>query len=189
MEPGTAFGVQESQGRLSELSEDQQAALFFETYGFLESEGFTGYEVSNFASEPRHQSRHNQKYWSHSPYLGLGPSAHSFSDRSRWWNHSRLKQYLAAIDLGSRPIAESETLETWQLCLEIIALGLRTPQGINLEALPGNLGPTIWNRNQGMLDRWIESGLVEVDSQTIRPTLQGMALANTLSRELDIPVD
>jgi len=189
IEPGTEFGVRKRQGRLSEISVDQQAALFFETHSYLESEGYTAYEVSNFASDPRHESRHNQKYWNHQPYLGLGPSAHSFSGRSRWWNHPGLKHYLAAVDLCHRPIAENETLDSWQICLEAIALGLRTPRGIDLQDLPGDKGPTIWRRNQALLHRWVESGLIDADPPTFRPTLKGMALADTLSRELDIPMD
>jgi len=189
IEPGTVFGVQKKQGRLSEISLEQQAALFFETHSYLQSEGYTAYEVSNFAADPRHESRHNQKYWNHQPYLGLGPSAHSFSGHSRWWNHPGLKQYLAAVDLRGRPIAESETLDSWQISLEAIALGLRTPRGIDLEDLPGDKGPEIWRRNQAILHRWVESGLIDADPPTIRPTLKGMALADTLSRELDIPMD
>ena len=52
----------------------------------LAAAGLMAYEVSNFARSPEHRSLHNLKYWSHRPYLGLGPSAHSFRGHRRWWN-------------------------------------------------------------------------------------------------------
>ena len=51
---------------------------------YLAEHGFGGYEVSNFAAGLEHRSRHNRKYWDHTPYLGLGPSAHSFAGHHRW---------------------------------------------------------------------------------------------------------
>src|SRR5688572_18157772 len=87
----TRFGVQAKHGLLSELPEDDQATLFELTHRFLADAGWPAYEVSNFARDPAHRSRHNRKYWDHTPYLGLGPSAHSLacdspSSGRRWWN-------------------------------------------------------------------------------------------------------
>jgi oxygen-independent coproporphyrinogen III oxidase len=77
--PRTRFGVQAKHGQFSELPEDDQATLFELTHRFLADAGWPAYEVSNFARGPVHQSRHNRKYWDHTPYLGLGPSAHSLA--------------------------------------------------------------------------------------------------------------
>ena len=81
--PRTRFGVQAKHGQLSELPEDDQATLFELTHRFLADAGWPAYEVSNFARGPAHQSRHNRKYWDHTPYLGLGPSAHSLAAAGR----------------------------------------------------------------------------------------------------------
>ena len=146
---------------------DQQAALFFETYSYLESEGYTGYEVSNFASEPRHQSQTQPKVLEPSVPIWVWVRRPTRFRIARVGGiTSRLKQYLAAVDLRQSPhrrerdprnlAALSRNHRTWIT---------HTPEASILEALPGdNLGPAIWNRNQGMLDRWIESGLVEADS-------------------------
>ncbi len=75
--PRTRFGLSAARGQLSELPEGRQAALFDLTHRFLADAGWPAYEVSNFARSGEHQSRHNRKYWDHTPYLGLGPSAHS----------------------------------------------------------------------------------------------------------------
>ena len=64
---------------MTELPEESQAELFLFTHEFLRDHGYPGYEVSNFAKRPAHESRHNRKYWDHTPYLGLGPSAHSLA--------------------------------------------------------------------------------------------------------------
>ena len=67
----------------------------------LADAGFEGYEISNFSSAPEHRSKHNQKYWDHTPYLGLGPSAHSFDGRRRWWNERGLGSWSARL-MGER---------------------------------------------------------------------------------------
>ena len=93
---GTPFGFRLARGKMTELPEAAQADLFLMTHRFLASHGYPGYEVSNFARSPEHQSRHNRKYWDHTPYLGVGPSAHSFSGlagRRRWWNERKIKPY------------------------------------------------------------------------------------------------
>ena len=69
----TRFGIAAKRGRLSEMSEGQQAVLFELTHRFLAAAGYCAYEVSNFARGRDHESRHNRKYWDHTPYLGLGP--------------------------------------------------------------------------------------------------------------------
>ncbi len=87
----TVFAHWREAGRLTEMPEDNQAELFERTYEVLEGAGFAAYEVSNFAKTAAHRSRHNLKYWRHVPYLGLGPSAHSFDGRNRSWNHRKLQ--------------------------------------------------------------------------------------------------
>ena len=77
--------VAPGRGELREASLDDQGDLFRLTHLYLAEHGMSGYEASQFAREPEHHSRHNTKYWNHTPYLGLGPSAHSFRDRRRWW--------------------------------------------------------------------------------------------------------
>ncbi|MBN2417833.1 MAG: radical SAM family heme chaperone HemW, partial [Deltaproteobacteria bacterium] len=82
----TVFNAMKARGELKELSEDTASRFFIETSAFLEQQGFLHYEVSNFAKRPELRSRHNMKYWKRVPYLGLGPSAHSFDGEKRWWN-------------------------------------------------------------------------------------------------------
>jgi len=91
------------------------------------------YEVSNFARLDKFKSRHNQKYWRHVPYLGLGPAANSFLDNKRLWNKATVNTYLKILHAGKCRIEDSETLSSEQLQLEALFLGLRTKAGIDLK--------------------------------------------------------
>ena len=71
--------------------------LFLTTAELLENAGYIHYEVSNFARKDKFKSKHNMKYWQHTPYLGLGPAAHSFLKNKRWWNKASVKTYLKEI--------------------------------------------------------------------------------------------
>ena len=103
------------------------------TSEILEDAGYVHYEVSNFAKGMAFASRHNQKYWDHTPYLGLGPAAHSFLNNQRWWNHRSVDRYLSAIENGAKPIEGTEVLSLEQLQLEAFYLGLRTKKGICIQ--------------------------------------------------------
>jgi len=183
---GTPFGRRAERGELAELPETAQADLFLLTHRFLAGAGLPGYEVSNFARGPEHRSRHNQKYWNHTPYLGLGPSAHSFSDRRRWWNDTRLAPWQTRLTRGERPIAGSEELGPGELTLEALMLGLRTREGVDLKALSERSGVDLRGRNATFLDQLAATGRVTLEGDRIRPTLSGLAVADMLARGFDL---
>jgi oxygen-independent coproporphyrinogen-3 oxidase len=176
---GTPFGFRLARGKMTEAPEETQADLFLLTHTFLREAGWPGYEVSNFARSPEHRSRHNRKYWDHTPYLGLGPSAHSFSQNRRWWNERKINPYEARVDAGERPVAGSEELTAEDLALEALMLGLRTAEGIDLERFRRRYGVDL-----GMPER--VEGLLNVEDGRLVPTLEGWAVADTLARGFEI---
>ena len=186
IEPGTPFGFRRAQGHLSEIPQDDQADLFLLTHNWLAERGFAAYEVSNFATAPPHQSRHNRKYWSHTPYLGLGPSAHSFASGSRWWNARKIKPYEAQIDAGKRPVQDHEVLSPGQLRLEHLMLGLRTPAGVDFRTFPDGSGPRLWSANQSLIEELAGGALVTVEEQRLIPTLAGLAVAEALACRFEL---
>ena len=93
LEAGTPLGRRQAQGQFPRLAEELERDFFLFTSTFLEDRGYVHYEISNFARGEEHRSRHNCKYWNHSPYLGLGPAAHSHQEGRRWWNHRSLQDY------------------------------------------------------------------------------------------------
>jgi oxygen-independent coproporphyrinogen-3 oxidase len=186
IEEGTPFGYRQRRGQLTELSEQGQAELFFLTHRFLADHGFEPYEVSSFATSPDHHSRHNTKYWDRTPYLGVGPSAHSFAGRNRWWNERKIKPYEQSLADGERPIQDRETLTPAQLCLEQLLLGLRTFAGVDLDSLPDDWGERIWQSNRALIENLTDRQLVVVEAHRLCPTLAGMALAESIARNFKI---
>jgi len=161
-----------SGGGLVLPGEKEARKFFLTTSRFLESAGFIHYEVSNFAASRERLCRHNEKYWRRVPYLGLGPSAHSFDGLTRWWNHRSLRRYLAAAVRGKRPVAGHETLSEEQTELEMLYLGLRTRRGIKLADLGARALPA--------LSELRRARLVRVRGDRVAPSRLGYLVADSL---------
>jgi oxygen-independent coproporphyrinogen-3 oxidase len=187
---GTPFGFRLARGTMSELPEPVQAELFLLTHRFLADHGLPGYEVSNFARSPEHRSRHNMKYWDHTPYLGLGPSAHSFSGLTgprRWWNERKLRPYEMKVDSGDRPVADGEELTPQDLALEALLLGFRTADGVDLSRFQRRYGIDLRKDNGRLLARLDDEGLLRIEGPRLVPTLEGLAVADSLARDFELP--
>ncbi len=184
LEAKTSLGIRHRAGEFSIPGEEVQYEFFMKTSEFLEEARYSHYEVSNFAKGQEYTSRHNQKYWDHSPFLGLGPSAHSFQDTQRWWNHRSLEQYIATINAGNLPVEETETLTTEQLRLEALFLGLRTKKGICLKDVRKQYHYDLFTEKKKMLDKLQEEGLISLRDGHLCPTPAGLAVADSLS-EID----
>ncbi len=167
IEENTAFAAQ---GVV--VSEDQFAQEYLWIHNWLCSMGYEHYEVSNFA-KPGYKSQHNSKYWDRSPYLGLGPSSHSLWENRRFcfedWNdfqQSRIwEKYKAAPVLSSQEQREEQ-----------IFLGLRTNQGIAMDWLEP---PAI-----EQLQYLQQAELIEMTDQTIRATVHGWMVLNSMLTRL-----
>ena len=183
---GTPFGFRLARGKMSELPDEAQADLFLLTHTFLREHGLPGYEVSNFARSPEHRSRHNRKYWDHTPYLGVGPSAHSFSGRKRWWNERKIKPYQSRIQAAERPVAGSEDLTAEDLAIEALMLGFRTAEGIDLTRFRERYGIDLLAGNARLVERLECEGLLRATGGgRLVPTLAGWAVADSLSRDFE----
>jgi oxygen-independent coproporphyrinogen-3 oxidase len=187
IEPRTFFARAVDQGTLVPVVESIQAELFRCTHEHLRAHGYSPYEVSNFARGHQHRSRHNQKYWHHVPYVGLGPSAHSFDGRSRSWNERHLARWQQRLRAGDTAIAGCETLGPHGLALEIVMLGLRTTAGIDLGHCQRRFGFDLAAGNRGRIDRWVADGLLIREGDRLRPTLSGLAVADTLASTWQLP--
>lgn len=173
IEGDTPFSLLAAQGALKLPDDGRQAELFLAASTLLSGEGFIHYEVSNFALGMDHLSRHNVKYWQHTPYLGLGPSAHSFSGGRRWWNMRSLSGYVEKTELDGKAVAGVEMLEPGQLRLERLLFGFRTQWGVAAADIPGVSLPG------GPTDPFGE-GLVDFDGARVTPTRKGYLFADRL---------
>lgn len=171
---GTLFWGMKEKGRLQSISEADEETFFLTTSQFLEDRGYIHYEISNFARQENYFSRHNQKYWQRRPYLGLGPSAHSFQENRRWWNLRSLNRYCRALEEGRLPIEEQEVLTQDQVQMEVISLGLRTKAGLDLNCLGEK------KEVKKMLPRLVENGWISISANHLIPTLKGFLVADRL---------
>jgi putative oxygen-independent coproporphyrinogen III oxidase len=155
------------------LPSDEKARRFFLlTSRFLQSHGFLHYEVSNFAASEHLTCRHNEKYWRREPYLGLGPSAHSFDGSRRWWNYRSVQDYCNDLEGGTRPVEETEHLSTEQVELERLYLGLRTSSGIALKDLP--------EKSETAIRQLRKARLVRLNQNRITATVRGYLVVDSL---------
>ena len=161
-------------GEVKLPDESEGEALFLATAEFLEDHRYLHYEISNFAHGEANRSRHNQKYWHHTPYLGLGPSAHSFQDDKRWWNVRSIEHYCCALNEGRVPVGGEETLTREQCELESLYLGLRTSGGVTLEQVTANGG------YKTLLSELVQGDYVKVIDQKVVPTRKGFLVADRL---------
>ncbi len=181
IEPSTPLGKRYQTGEIAGPDEDLLYDFFMRTSELLEDSGYTHYEVSNFARNPSFMSRHNRKYWNHTPYIGLGPAAHSFSGNRRWWNYRSVEDYIDRIGRGFPPIERSEILEMEQLRLEALYLGLRTRMGIDLRDFSERYAFDLLEEKREILTIMQDEGLITIDDNHIRPTRRGLAMADSLA--------
>ncbi|MYF75855.1 MAG: coproporphyrinogen III oxidase family protein [Acidobacteria bacterium] len=192
IEPGTPFGRRQAGGETLTARSEDGSALFRAVHETLAENGFVAYEACNFASAPEFRSRHNRKYWSLVEYLGVGPSAHSFAPErgERFWNRRAFEDWEEAILRGEEPTAERETLRPYERALEEVFLRLRTTDGLPLGGFSARYGEAVVRANRRLFGKWRARGLVELrgDEMTgcLRPTREGLAVADALAREMNL---
>lgn len=166
VEEGTSLHKHVKLGTLTVADDDTCIAMNTLLRHRLREAGYTQYEISNYAL-PGFESRHNSSYWVGTPYLGLGPGAHSYDGQHlRTWNEPDLRAYLN----GQRTCGTDQLSDT-DIRNEQIMLGLRTRAGIAAFSSP-------------VVDSLIERRLLIHENQRLRLTEEGLALANEVILEL-----
>ncbi len=133
VEPDTALGRFVEKGKVAPISDVHGAKQFEVLMSFLKEKGYEHYEISNFA-KPNQYAKHNSNYWAGVPYLGLGPSAHSFNGTSRQWNVANNASYIKKMEQNLVPF-EIEYLTIAQRYNEYVMTSLRTMWGCDLEKI------------------------------------------------------
>jgi oxygen-independent coproporphyrinogen-3 oxidase len=180
LEQGTPRHPRIKGGETELPGEDEGYRFFSMTSDYLEERGYTHYEVSNFTRHHSLASRHNSKYWNHTPYLGLGPAAHSFKDNRRWWNHRSLDRYTQDVEDGRPPLGGEENLAPDELCLEALYFGFRTIKGIHGPDFTERYGMDLLREKGPALRCLRDEGLVILEGNCLAPTRKGLALADRL---------
>ena len=134
VERGTKLAAQIARGELTLPDDDETAEKYLIADDAFESAGFSWYELSNW-SKPGGECRHNIAYWDGSHWWGVGPGAHSYIDKKRWWNVKHPSTYQQKIFKNESPELSSEVLTGENLADEFVMLQIRRREGIQLSAL------------------------------------------------------
>ncbi len=182
IEDGTRLGKMKTDRKLVETDEETSNAMFSLLGSMCREKGFIHYEISNFAREG-YISRHNSAYWRQIPYLGLGPSAHSFNRTSRQWNVSDVKKYIRSVSSG-RVTFEREALDKMTIFNEYVMTSLRTIWGIDLEHVEAYYDKELHDYLVNLSGKYIRYGLMKHEKNTLALTDQGKMISDNIIAEL-----
>jgi len=182
VEPRTALAAFISKGKQLPMDEAQAATQFELLMDALVAAGFIHYEISNFA-RPGNYARHNSNYWKGVPYVGIGPSAHSFDGRSRQWNVRNNAHYMKAIEEGEIP-CETEQLSATDQLNEYIMTALRTVWGLDLDVVESRFGGRYRSMLGVALQPFESRGDVSLVGSVATLTRKGKLFADHIASEL-----
>ncbi|WP_166983723.1 radical SAM family heme chaperone HemW [Paramicrobacterium fandaimingii] len=135
VEDGTKLARQIRRGEVAIPDDDLEADMYEVAESTLAAEGFSWYEVSNWARTPDERSRHNRAYWTGQDWWGVGPGAHSHVGGVRWWNVKHPAAYAARLADATSPAAGRETLDSETRRIERILLETRIREGLSTRVL------------------------------------------------------
>ena len=182
-EEGTRLWRMQEQGLVTPIDEEQSVRSFELLREKLLAAGYEHYEISNFAL-PGYHSRHNSSYWQGTPYLGIGPGAHSYDGNNRRWNLSSLTDYIATPH-GEDVPHEVEHLTTDERYDERIITELRTAQGIDLTGLKADFGDTYHTHCMSCAAPYIERGqLIHTADNRLHLTPESILVSDAVMRDL-----
>jgi oxygen-independent coproporphyrinogen-3 oxidase len=156
--------------KMDPVHPEQQAAHFEIIANFAEEIGMEHYEISNF-SKPGFRSKHNSNYWKGVPYLGLGPSAHSYNKSSRQWNVANNSLYFSTLEKNELPY-EIEQLSLATKFNEYMMISLRCLEGFSLQFIQDNFGPQFHNHVISIANGYVAK-------QLLAATIQGFTLTKS----------
>ena len=181
-EKGTRIYEMLQSHRISEVDEESSVRFFSALMDTLGAAGYEHYEISNFC-KPGMYSRHNTAYWKGIPYLGCGPSAHSFNAETREWNTASLEGYIKSIEEGHRS-SETEILDKVTRYNEYIMTSLRTMWGISLTYTEEAFGTELCQYCTKMAAPYLQSHKLEMQADRLRLTREGIFVSDGIISDL-----
>jgi oxygen-independent coproporphyrinogen-3 oxidase len=185
VEPQTALDHFVKKGKARPVDDAQAARQLEYLMQRLAAAGYEHYEISNFA-KPGRYSRHNTSYWTGEPYLGIGPSAHSFNGVSRQWNVANNARYIRALEPESpdwEALFELETLTPEQRYNEYVMTSLRTQWGCDLARIRG-IGAGFEAYFLSEVSPFLEDGSVWRSGEVFFLTQKGKFVGDYVASEL-----
>jgi oxygen-independent coproporphyrinogen-3 oxidase len=181
-EPGTVINYKKEKRKLEELNEDDSIEQFQVLISHLNRAGFIHYEISNFAREGFF-SKHNLGYWNQEPYIGIGPSSHSYNGISRQWNHPRNRSYISSMH-ENRDFFEIEILTSDIKFHEYIMTSLRTKWGTDLDYIKRIFGDKHLNHILEKSYQYVISGDMIREEEKIILTDKGKLISDFIMQDM-----
>lgn len=182
VEPNTALQKFIEKGKIKPV-DDAAAAQHFETLRtVLKNAGFEHYEFSNYG-KPGYFSQNNTAYWLGKPYLGIGPSAHSYDGNSRKWNIANNTLYIKAIEKSELPL-EVEELSITDRYNEYIMTRLRTYFGVDLVEVESKFGKEYLEYLKEQSVVLFEKELLRIENDVMHITEKGTFLSDGIAADL-----
>ena len=184
LEPNAILTKQIELGKVQPVNEDDALRDYEILCQRAAENGYLHYEISNFCKRGMH-SKHNSSYWFGTPYIGFGPSAHSFDGNSRQWNVSSVEKYCVSVPEPVEGSAiEKEILSPEQHYDEYVMLRLRTHWGIDLKWLKREMGERFSTYCEQHAQPLIAQGRLSQTREFLYLTDQQMLFADGIAEEL-----
>jgi oxygen-independent coproporphyrinogen-3 oxidase len=182
VEPKTALDSFIKKGKYPPIDEELALEHFNYLIQATADEGFIQYEISNFG-KPNFFSKHNTSYWFGKPYLGIGPSAHSYNGKERSWNIANNSKYINSILEWKLP-ATIEKLSVNDKYNEYIMTGLRTIWGVSLNKVEQDFGEEYKSYLENESKKFIEEGYLKSEEGVLKTGKKGKFLIDGIASEL-----
>ncbi len=173
VEQGTAFARKVTRGEIVMPDDDETADKYLLADDLFTAAGLGWYELSNWAVDEAARCRHNELYWTGGQWWGVGPGAHSYLDRRRWWNVKHPAAYAQRLSTGQSPEADGEVIDDATAHVERVMLETRLRSGLDLTGI-----------DQVRVDATVARGLATVEDHHLVLTREGRLLADAVIRDL-----
>ena len=174
IEKGTKFFSQYQQKKFTLPDENLASELYLATSQVMQEHGFINYEVSNYAQK-NFQSQHNLAYWQSLEYLGIGAGAHSRVVYQNEKNRRAVMMihqpnlWLKKVFEQQNAIQTNEVIEQKILIEEILLMGLRLQQGIEIKDFEKLTQQNFYEvLDKKMLEKLQDKGLIIIEDQRFR---------------------
>lgn len=182
VEPKTALHSLIKKGVVNNVDDDLAQEQFHILIETLETSGYVHYELSNFG-KPNFFSKNNSAYWLGKPYLGIGPSAHSFHSTERSWNVRNNSKYIQSLQNNICPL-ETEKLSVNDRYNEYIMTGLRTIWGVSFEKVAKDFGEDYKTYLFQQATIHLNNDLLYIENDTLFVTKKGKFLSDGIASNL-----
>ena len=181
-EEGTKLWEQREKGEVIPVDDDTMNEMYLLLVKKMKEKGFDAYEISNFAQKD-FRSKHNSAYWKQQPYIGLGPSAHSYNILERQWNVSSILKYIYAVE-NNKVFYETENLTVSEKFNDYVMVSLRTAEGIDLEYIEKEFGGEFITECLQNSQPFIDSLHLNLSDNRLSLTTKGVLISNQILIEL-----